>query len=880
MKIISVRHIEGPNVYLYKPILVARVHLESWTEKESTDFPGLAEALLQHLPGLAEHHCAKGHPGGFVERLYGGTYFGHICEHVTIEFATLAGLGVHYGKTVFVDEPGHYDIVMECECFDAQKQLLEEAIKFVEALTNGRQPELVASIVDEAREIVERTALGPSTKAIVEACKSRNIPVRRIMGSLLELGYGVGLKRIEATVTDQTSCVATDIASDKEVTKRLLSDAGIPVPYGGIADSEEEALAWYKHIGNPVVVKPLDGRQGVGVSLGVNSEAALKRGYAIAAKGRHAVVVEEHVNGVNVRLLIVAGRCVAASLREPASVWGDGQHSVRALIDFVNRDPRRGIGHGKPLSQIRVDEVVEETLRKQNVCLDTVPAFGERVFLRESANLSTGGEARDVTDEIDDSYIRIAERGARQIGLDICGVDMVIEDLKATATRTNCAVIEVNAAPGIRMHEHPSHGKRRAVAEAIVESLYPIGQTGRIPIISVTGTNGKTTTARFIAHGFGVDGRVVGLTSTGGVYIGGELIEPGDTTGPRSARLVLSDPTVEVAVLETARGGIVRGGLAYDLADVAVITNVSLDHVGQDCLDTLEDIAHVKALVGECVHPHGAVVLNADDPHVMAMSKRFKATQVLVSSRDDNPYVAEHVSAGGQAFIVSNGDIVEVSGKLRRLVLAVRDIPITLGGTIGFHVENALLATAAMRAAGLTRRIVVKALRTFVPESNRGRCMMYRLQNGAHVILDYAHNPAGFRRMGEWLATLPHRELVGVVGVPGDRADSVIEQAGAALAPWFDRFVVKEDEDLRGREPGEVAGILAAAISENAPHKKTTIVLEECEALHVVVEGLRNGDIACMFYEKVDALEAQLASFGAKRVQQIEFTQKPTYALL
>lgn len=550
------------------------------------------------------------------------------------------------------------------------------------------------------------------------------------------------------------------------------------------------------------------------------------------------------------------------------------------MIDLVNRDPRRGSGHGKPLSIIEVDEVVEATLRKQGITLDDVPAFGERVYLRESANLSTGGEARDVTDEIDISYRRMAERSARRIGLDVCGVDMVVQDIHVPASRDTCAVIEVNAAPGIRMHEHPSHGKRRAVADAVVQSLYPDEQTGRIPIISVTGTNGKTTTTRLIAHGFQVDGRTVGFTSTGGVYIGGELIQPGDTTGPRSARLVLSDPTVEVAVLETARGGIIRGGLAYDLADVAVITNISLDHVGQDSLDTLDDIMHVKSLVGECVHPYGTVVLNADDEHVMAMAKKFKARPVLIASSPENPHVRQHVLSGGTAFYVDDHAIVEASGKTRRTLLSLTDVPLTLGGTIGFHVENTLLATAAMRAAGLTRRVVAKALRTFAPEDNRGRCMIYRLPNGSHVVLDYGHNPAGFKRMGEWLAAVPHRHLIGVVGVPGDRADSVIEQAGEALAPWFDRFVIKEDEDLRGRQPGEVARLLNEAIRKCAPEKLTVIRLEEPNALRLAVTMLEAEDIACMFYEKADVLEAELAAMGATRVQQIEWTQKPTYALL
>ncbi|GMA57136.1 hypothetical protein GCM10025858_16390 [Alicyclobacillus sacchari] len=441
-------------------------------------------------------------------------------------------------------------------------------------------------------------------------------------------------------------------------------------------------------------------------------------------------------------------------------------------------------------------------------------------------------------------------------------------------------MIEVNAAPGIRMHEHPSQGEPRRVAEAIVESLFPNGQDGRIPIISITGTNGKTTTSRLVAHGFATAGKTVGHTSTGGVYIGGELVQPGDTTGPRSARLVLSHPEVEVAVLETARGGIIRGGLAYDFADVGVITNISLDHVGQDCLDTIDDIAHVKALVGERVRPGGIVVLNADDDRVMAMRSRFQAEAYLTSSSHRNERIARHVAAGGTAFYVEDGQIVEVTGRVRRTVVSVAEIPITLGGTVGFHVENAVIAAAAMRAAGLPRRIVGKALRTFEPDRNQGRCAMFQLQNGAYVILDYAHNPAGFQRVGEWLARLPHKRLLAVVGVPGDRADHVVEQAAQALVPWFDQFVVKEDEDLRGRKPGEIAHILQTAMKQSAP-QAVAVVLSEVQAMEAAMRDMQNGDVLCVFYEKLAPLEERLSQLGALRVNGLVVSSDgPSYAML
>ncbi|GLV13915.1 cyanophycin synthetase [Alicyclobacillus hesperidum] len=881
MNIQSVRHIEGPNVYLYKPILVARIHLGEWTEKESVDYPGFTERLLALLPGLAEHHCAKGAPGGFVERLQGGTYFGHICEHVAIELANLAGLGVNYGKTVYADGPGIYDIVLECACFETQRWLLLQAVELVRALSRDERAPDVAQIITEARDIHAQYQLGPSTQAIVDACKRRGIPVRRLQGSFLELGYGVHRKRVEATITQKTSCVGVDIASDKAFTKRLLEDVGIPVPYGGVATSPEEAIDWLCDVGAPVVVKPLDGRQGQGVSLNLTTEDEVRKAFAVASEYSRSAVVEEYIPGSNVRLLVVAGRCVAASLRQPAMVEGDGKATIRELIERVNQDPRRGVGHEKPLTRIAIDAVVERVLAKAGYTLESVPAQGERVTVRDSANLSTGGEACDVTDVIHPTYRRIAEQSAMHIGLDVCGVDMVIRSLHEPAARGNCAVIEVNAAPGIRMHEHPSQGEPRRVAEAIVESLFPNGQNGRIPIISITGTNGKTTTSRLVAHGFATAGKTVGHTSTGGVYIGGTLVQPGDTTGPRSARLVLSHPEVEVAVLETARGGIIRGGLAYDYADVGVITNISLDHVGQDCLDSIDDIAHVKALVGERVRPGGIVVLNADDDRVMAMRSRFQAEAFLTSLSQRNERIVRHIAAGGTAFYVEDGQIVEANGRVRRTVVPVAEIPITLGGTVGFHVENALLATAAMRAAGLPRRLVAKALRTFEPDRNQGRCAMFQLQNGAHVILDYAHNPAGFQRVGEWLERVPHKRLLGVVGVPGDRADHVVEQAAQALAPWFDQFIVKEDQDLRGRKPGEIARIMQTAIAQAVPHKPVKVVLSEVQAMEAALCDMQAGDVLCVFYEKLAPLEQRLTQLGAVRVHGLPVqSDGPSYAML
>ncbi len=871
MNIQWVRHIDGPNVYLYKPILVARIDLEEYTERESSHFTGFSDRLLNLLPGLRDHHCAKGRPGGFVERLYEGTYFGHIVEHVTIELATCIGLNVHYGKTMIADRIGLYNIVMECRAFECQKRLLARAVGVIEAVL-ANQPINLSAIFEEARRILAQTELGPSTQAIYDACVKRDIPVRRVGAkSLLELGYGIYRKRIQATITEETSAVAVDIACDKDLTKQVLQDAGIPVPLGGVANSAREAVELFRRLDCPVVIKPLNGNQGHGVSLDLRTEESVVEGYEIASNFSKTVIVEPFIEGTNFRLLVVDGKCIAASERLPAHVIGDGQHSISELIELCNQDERRGSGHEKPLTKIKVDAVVEATLRQKGYSLSDVPQDGVCVNLLESANLSTGGEAKDVTNTIHISYRLMAERAARFIGLDVCGVDMVVQDLFVPATRKNCAVIEANAAPGIRMHQHPSYGESRDVADAIVESLYPNGQNGRIPIVSITGTNGKTTTTRLIGHALGMGGKRVGMTTTSGVYVDGKLVLDGDTTGPSSARLVLSDPTVEVAVLETARGGIVRGGLAYDKSNVAVITNIAMDHIGQDGVDSLDDLIRIKSLVAECVHKDGVVVLNADNEPTFKLASRLQSKVFLFSMHANHEGIKQHLERGGTAYIINNGSIVEAHGNFAWDIAQVSSIPLTMKGSARFHIENCLAAAAALRALGLTRSEVREAFMSFQPDvQNRGRCMIYCMPNESHVVLDYGHNPAGFERIGEWLKLTPHRALVGVVGVPGDRANHIIEQSGRCLSDIFDMFVVKEDYDKRGRRDGEVAMIIARQIRSCSPQKPCTIILPEKEALMAAVKSSKPGDIIAVFYERFAPLDEWLQSVGGRLVPSIE----------
>jgi len=875
MRIEFIRTLAGPNVYTHRPALLMRLDLEDLAGRESCEVEGFVGRLLETLPGLREHHCALGRPGGFVERLRGGTYFGHVVEHVALELMGMAGVGADHGKTRAAEAEGVYNVVVEYRAEQATRFLLGRAVALVEALVAGR-PFAPGPVAEEARAVAAETELGPSTRAIVEAAERRDIPWRRLgTDSLVQLGWGVNRKFIQAATTEQTSSVAVEIAGDKDFTKQLLEQAGIPVPSGVVVRTEDEAAAAGDSLSGPVVVKPLDGRQGQGVSLGLTTEGEVRAAFRVAREFSSSVLVEEMYRGRNYRVLVVGGRMVAASERTPPHVTGDGRRTIAELVEAENMDPLRGEGHEKPLTRIRLDEIARAHLSKAGLSPEDVPGAGQVVGLREGVNLSTGGTARDVTDEVHPSVRRLCERAARAAGLDICGVDLVLEDASAEFRRGAGGVIELNAAPGLRMHLHPSEGRPRDVGGAIIGMLYPEGD-GRVPVFSVTGTNGKTTVTRMIAHVLSSAGLCTGVTTTDGVWVGGERIMEGDTTGPHSARVVLSDPTVEAAVLETARGGIVRRGLGYDWADVAVMTNVQPDHFGQDGIETVEDILFIKSLVAERVRRGGALVLNADDellarlaedPRVMKVEKRV----VFFSLRDSHLLIRRHTDAGGTAYFVRDGQVFEDAGGRQRAVLRLSDVPVTMGGTAEYQVANVLACVAACRAHGVAAERVAAALASFSSAAdNPGRSNLFRVASGGYVLLDYGHNPDAFASVCRTAARWRGRRVTGVIGVPGDRSNSLIEQAGRVAARGFRRVVVKEDRDLRGRCPGEVAGLLCRAVRDEAPGRECRVVLREEEALRGELERLAPGDVVVMFYERLGPLLEMLREFGAKAVAEID----------
>jgi cyanophycin synthetase len=875
MKIESIRTIQGPNIFTYRPALIMKLRLEEMTEKESHEAPGFIDRLLALLPGLRAHRCSKGRPGGFVERLYEGTYFGHIVEHVALELSGPVGISVGYGKTVYAGEPGFYNVVVEYKAERGMRFLLEAAVELVDALIKGEDFPLEQTLI-EARTIVAQTELGPSAKAIIDAATRRDIPCKRVgEDSLAQLGYGKNRKLIQAAVSSQTSAIACDIASDKALTKTILRQASIPAPHAVTARTEDEAIMAFQEIGPPVAVKPLDGNQGKGVSLNLTTMEEVSHAFHIASQYSSAALVEEMLIGRDYRALVVNGELVAASERRPPRVTGDGQKTVAELIEIENSNPLRGDGHEKPLTRIPVDPILIACLKRKGLTLDSIPKPGEVVYLRESANLSTGGSAIDVTDIVHSDVARVCERAARSVGLDICGIDLILEDISEPLTEGRGGIVEVNAAPGLRMHLYPSEGKPRDVGAKIVEMLYPEGSPARIPIISITGTNGKTTVTRMIAHILSSAGKAVGMTTTDGIYICGQRIADGDTTGPHSAQIVLSDTSVEVAALETARGGIARRGLGYDWSDIGVFTNIRADHIGQDGIASIEDLVNIKSLVAERVREGGTLILNADDEQLGRLMdnhrvNRIKRNVVYFSLSEHHLLINRHLSAGGVAYFLRDGWIVEAKGQRQYRICQALSIPVTMMGAARFQIANAMAAIAAARAQGISREQAAFAMAGLRGDShNPGRANLYQVADG-HVMIDYGHNPDAFEAVAHMASMWEGWRVTAIIGVPGDRGDALIAQAGRAAARGFHRILVKEDEDLRGRKQGEVANLLCQAVTDESPGIECRIVPDEREALRAELQRINYGELIVLFYDKLGPVLETLEEFGAVSVSEVE----------
>ncbi|MFL6660802.1 MAG: cyanophycin synthetase, partial [Rhizobacter sp.] len=819
--------------------------LEDLDEVSSADLPGFTDRLVELVPTLIEHRCSEGHRGGFIERLRMGTYPAHIAEHLTLALQNLAGHDVGYGKARSVHGvPRHYRVVMAYRSERVVERALELAIAMVEALAKD-EPFDVAAAVEELRSLAARDALGPSTQAIVDAARRRDIPVFRLSdGNLFQLGWGVRQQRIQATTTSQTNYIAVSIASDKELTKALLAEAGLPVPKGRTVETLDEAHAAARRIGGPVVVKPLDGNQGKGVSTAVVGEAALAVAFERASAYRGRLIVESFIEGDDYRVLVIGNQVVAAARRRPPEVTGDGQATVRQLVDRENERPGRGEGHENVLTRIRLDDAAAEELARQSLHFDAVPEPGRLVRLRGNANLSTGGTAEDVTAELHPDTARACVSAAEKIGLDVAGIDIVCRDIRRPLAEQHGAVIEVNAAPGIRMHEHPSRGERHHVGEAICRSLFPPGNEGRIPVVAITGSNGKTTTTLAVAHVLQRLGRTTGVATTEGVFVDGQRVAEGDCTGYWSARTVLTSPKVEVAVLETARGGILKRGLAFDASDVGVVLNVQPDHLGQDGIDTIEDLADVKSLVAETARK--TVVLNADDPHCVAMAqRRRKGGEAFFFSMDSaNPTMTAHLEAGGRGVYLHGGILMLGHGYHRVPLVEAARLPFTLGGRARHQVQNALAAFAALIGLGIAHDHIAAALASFTSGvlQNPLRLNLFRTR-GVTLLVDYAHNEPAYRAIIDTARSLTTQRMIGVVTVPGDRRDEDLAAVGRLCAEGFDELVIYEMDEYRGRDPGATARVLEAGARQSARGKPLRVVLDVRDAMRCALERAQPGDV-------------------------------------
>ncbi|MEL4897592.1 cyanophycin synthetase [Crocosphaera sp. Alani8] len=859
MKILKTLTLRGPNYWSIrrKKLIVMRLDLEDLAEKPSNEIAGFYEGLVEILPSLVEHYCSPGHRGGFLERVKKGTYMGHIVEHVALELQELTKMPVGFGRTRETATPGVYNVVFEYLDEQAGRYAGRAAVRLCQSIveTGGYPIRELEQDLSDLKDLQANAALGPSTQTLVTEAEARNIPWMPLTArAMVQLGYGVHLKRIQATLSDYSGILAVELACDKEGTKTILQDAGVPVPKGTTIEFFEELESAIADVGGyPIVIKPLDGNHGRGITIDINTWEDAEGAYDLASQHskNRTVIVERFYKGSDHRLLVINGKLVAVAERVPAHVVGDEEHTIQELIEITNQDPRRGEGHDNVLTKIKVDQTSLAILEKQGLRLETVLDKGEIAYLRATANLSTGGIAIDRTDDIHPQNLWIAERVAKIIGLDIMGIDVVTPDITKPLQEVDGVIVEVNAAPGFRMHVAPSQGLSRNVAAQVMDMLFPPDTPSRVPIIAITGTNGKTTTTRLTAHIYRQTGRVVGYTSTDGVYIGEYLVEKGDNTGPFSAAMILKDPTVEVAVLESARGGILRSGLAFDSCDVGIVLNVAADHLGLGDINTIEQMARVKGVIAEVVHGDGHAVLNADDPLVAAMAEKVKGKVAYFSMNPDNEIIQNHLRRDGLAAVYENGYLSILEGQFTLRIEQAVNVPMTMGGMAPFMIANALAACLAAFSQGVDIEDIRQGVRTFTAsaEQTPGRMNLFNLGDH-HALVDYAHNPAGYEAVGEFVKNWQGQRL-GVVGGPGDRRDEDLVLLGQIAARVFDRIIVKEDDDKRGRDLGEAADLIIKGILQENSQAKYEAILDETEAINYGLDKVDKGGLVVVFPESV-----------------------------
>jgi len=887
MKITATNVYVGPSIYANFPVIRMVLDIGVLVDWPSVKCgKGFTDGLQQALPSLAEHGCSYREPGGFLRRLTEdeGTWMGHIMEHVSLEIQNIAGSGVSFGRTRTTGEPGMYNMVYAYRQRDAGIEAGHLALRLLMHLLPKELQAQVDHPIDEAFDFeaeleafihrAQRREFGPSTQSLVDAAVERDIPWLRLNEySLVQFGHGKYQTRIQATVTSNTGTIATGLASDKEGTHSVLKDMGLPVPLQAMFSSEDEAVSASRRMGYPVVIKPLDANHGRGISINLTTDEEVREAFHVAKEQGHSryVLAESFITGYDHRMLVINGELVAVAKRVPGHVVGDGKSTITELVDIVNSDPRRGVGHEKVLTRLEIDSPARHLLREAGYDENTVLKKDQQFFLRSTANLSTGGTAIDMTDVVHPDNREMAVRAVRAVGLDIGGVDFLTDDITVSYKDIGGAIVEVNAGPGFRMHVAPSEGEPRDVAGKVLDMLYPPGAPGRIPVAAITGTNGKTTTTRMLAHIMKTSGHIVGMTSTGGIQVDGRITVKGDMTGPQSAQIVLRDPTIDFAVLETARGGILRAGLGYSECDVAACINISSDHMGLGGIETLEQLARVKETVVRVAND--TAVLNADDKLCLKMADSCRARHLCYITMDStHGLVREHIRANGRAVVLEkgiNGDMITIYDNGAHIPLLWSHlIPATIEGKAIHNVQNAMFAAAIAYSFDKDLDEIRNGLRTFDTSffQSPGRTNIYN-EHPFKVILDYAHNPAGFKAMADLADKLePAGKRLMVFSVPGDRRDEDIRDSAKACLPHFTHFVCKADNNRRGRGNDEVPQLLKTYLmEEGVPEENIWVFSDESPAIDYGLSIAEEGDLVVITADDLQAAWKKIINLNSDK---------------
>lgn len=871
MKIVEIRSLRGPNLYADRPVIIMEIDLEDLENTPSDLVPGIRENLINMLPSIYEHTCSPGVPGGFLQRIQRGTWAGHVAEHIAIELQCLIGHEVSFGKTFTRKEKGMYTVVFRYKSEAVGIRAGQLAMEITEDLFRGKITD-IAPIIEELRKVEENNELGPSTRSIVKEAALRGISHIRLNDhSYVQLGQGKYQRRLEATILDSTSFIGVEIASDKFRTKTILQSHGIPVPKGFLVSSEKELNETLDKIDFPVVVKPLDGNHGRGITTLIKRKEELIEAFKIAKEISSYVIVEKQLEGKDFRIMVINGKMEAAALREPASILGDGVSTIKELIEKTNEDPLRGEGHERILTKITIDKETIRTLSLSSLTLESILDLDEKVYVKSTANLSSGGTARDVTDEIHPYNIALFERCSKIIGLDIMGIDVVAKDLSEPLDKNSEGIVEVNAAPGFRMHLNPSSGTPRNIAAPVVDLLFPKDTPYSIPICAVTGTNGKTTTVRLINHIMRENGSSVGMSSTDGVEINGNMILKGDYSGPLGAESVIKDPTVDLAVFEVARGGILRRGLGFNKCSVGVLLNVTSDHLGYGSIENLNDLSLLKSTVTESVVKTGYAVFNADDERVIKIKNRSKGKHVLFSKDINNPHLIENHKKGNINVTIKENRIAILEGPQEILLNFIDRIPLTFSGKASFNIENCLAAVGAAYTLGADPKIIEDALYSFKPsiEQSHGRMNLIE-KNGVKAFVDYSHNVASINSSGKFISSICEGKRIRLASGVGNRRDEDIVEYGKSLSLFYD-YIVICDASPRGRKPLETAELVKEGLLKNGFKEENIIIVQtEKEGTIKALELAKKGDIVILQADNIDEVIKDTEEFFNREENIIE----------